>query len=202
LALNPEDILKRGNQYKINSTYYITKCIIPALERTLGLTGVNIKSWYFDMKKRKVLSRHINYDEFEINKLPDTVKNHHYIRDQIQSKYKVKQKSMDQYLYKTGCVNCGRESIASICPACQDNKADTILSLQTRLMDMEKQRDRLENICYGCSSHVQRTDLFKKNELLGLDCCSCIDCPIFYDRWKLTLRIEDHLVSVENISLK
>jgi DNA polymerase elongation subunit (family B) len=42
LAVCPSELLKRGTCYRINSLYYITKCVLPALDRVLGLCGVQV----------------------------------------------------------------------------------------------------------------------------------------------------------------
>lgn len=46
LVVYPEEVLRRGSSLRINHTYYITKCINPALERLFRLCGVSITDWY------------------------------------------------------------------------------------------------------------------------------------------------------------
>ncbi len=46
LVISPETMLQSSTKYILNSIYYITKQIIPALSRVFNLVGVDVKSWY------------------------------------------------------------------------------------------------------------------------------------------------------------
>ncbi|KAH3678375.1 hypothetical protein WICMUC_001392 [Wickerhamomyces mucosus] len=50
-ARSPEDFIKKN--LKLDSEYYIVKTLIPPLERIFNLLGVDVRSWYTDMPKKR-----------------------------------------------------------------------------------------------------------------------------------------------------
>lgn len=50
-ARSPDDFIK--NNHKLDSEYYITKTIIPPIERIFSLVGVDVHQWYNDMPRQK-----------------------------------------------------------------------------------------------------------------------------------------------------
>jgi len=45
------DLVKSRGNLRINSTYYITKQLLPALERLFSLLGADVRRWYLDMPR-------------------------------------------------------------------------------------------------------------------------------------------------------
>ena len=45
LIRQPKDVINDVN-LKLNGTYYVTKMILPALDRMLSLLGVDVTQWY------------------------------------------------------------------------------------------------------------------------------------------------------------
>ena len=50
LVREPEEVL-RDPSLRINATYYITKQIIPPLDRIFSLLGVDIMDWYQELPR-------------------------------------------------------------------------------------------------------------------------------------------------------
>ena len=52
----------RGTSLRLNYVYYMTKCINPALDRVLGLSGARVFDWFKSVTRPKLRVRHVNYD--------------------------------------------------------------------------------------------------------------------------------------------
>lgn len=51
LVVHPDHFLAKQNELKIHAQYYITKQIIPTLNRVFNLLGVDVGKWFFEMPK-------------------------------------------------------------------------------------------------------------------------------------------------------
>lgn len=58
LVVSPETFISAAGRLRINSTYYITKCVLPSLERVLGLAGADVKGWFAAMPRARSISLH------------------------------------------------------------------------------------------------------------------------------------------------
>lgn len=74
LIVDPIELLQRGTSYRLNTKYYIEKCINPSINRILSLCGVDIMRWYEELSRPKVRYRHhIRYEVEPENELIDGV---------------------------------------------------------------------------------------------------------------------------------
>ena len=64
LVYSPEEVLRRGSPLRVNYSYYLNKCINPALVRVLSLCGADVDAWFRGMSRPKPRLRHFNYDPF------------------------------------------------------------------------------------------------------------------------------------------
>ena len=213
LVVTPEDYLRRGNQLRINSTYYIGKCINPALNRVLSLCGADVALWYRNMSKPKHRIRHIVYDtSFEptigLSAAASSSNQSHAqyhvgtVRRQDKSK---KQQSMDQYTSRN-CIFCGAKALSSknICQDCFDNPAPAVIGLHKRMNDALDGDHALKLVCQKCSQKPQLSSINTRGQLIGPDSCSSTDCSVFFERCRCITRIEDFqdaLKDLEDISI-
>jgi DNA polymerase zeta len=51
LVQHPHAFLRKQHQFKIHGQYYITKQIIPTLNRVFNLIGIDVGKWYSEMPK-------------------------------------------------------------------------------------------------------------------------------------------------------
>lgn len=229
LAVSPVDLMRRGSALKINSVYYITKCINPSLDRVLGLCGADVKSWYQTMRKRKSRVRHINYELCEQQQHEEEMKQRALatrgtgaggVQGGAQGSAqggvmewrgtgmmggrdagKFKQRSMDQFTLRGLCECCGGDSVAALCPPCREDPLTTAVSLHASL-DRERSADaNLAAICRRCSrqSAGQSSTLFLRRGLVGHNCCESMECPTFHDRCKVVLKIEDLVAATSEL---
>ena len=198
LAVSPLELLKRGSTLKINSAYYILKCINPALDRVLGLVGVNVGEWYLSMRRSRPPIRHINYDDYNTPTPSDVNGKSGMITTtnmMIQKSSKFKQQSMDRFTIQGVCINCGSDSIQSLCQPCRQSShtqaADTYLSLKIKLNTVNESALRAQDICRKCSTYTQLSEPFRGGLVVGEDCCEALGCEVMYTRWRMVLQIED-----------
>lgn len=202
LVVDPLEFLQRGNNMRINAAYYIGKCINPALIRVLSLAGADILLWFQNMAKPRARVRHLSY-EFEQrlnNRSSSTFKN--------QSGRKRVQQSMDQFTVRTNCEVCDSENALpgkSLCQQCIDPQKNhvvptsTVMILLERLKIAQEKDYCLRMICQNCSKQPQHAQLFRKRELIGENCCKSLDCPVFFQRCRFILRLEDYQVALEDL---
>lgn len=121
------------------------------------------------------------------------------------------QTSILKFSTKASCDICGEYAASSICTRCKEVGVSDMgpntklvvsslsyLSLVTRLNSLKTADTHLKRICQQCVGGVsasgasQTIDLYKRNELLGSDCCVSMDCPVFFKRYAYMTRIEDN----------
>lgn len=51
MVVPPHALVESGGKLRLHATYYITKQIIPALERVLNLVGADPRAWFVGMTK-------------------------------------------------------------------------------------------------------------------------------------------------------
>ena len=156
---------------QIDSTYYITRQIIPVLARVFDLIGVDVKKWYDEMPKisKSLLNRN-DLDSWNPPLLPHKATNA-VVR--LESFYRVK-----------NCVNCkgtisGNNPTARtdiLCPACESYALRTLIHLHNKASAVERKVIDIQQICHNCISASGGPDIIEE--------CLSIDCPTFYERIK------------------
>ena len=168
----PEDLLE-NDQIELDAEYYISKNIIPPLERIFNLVGANVRQWYDEMPKVQ-----------RIRRVDASL--------QLQGRSKelgTSKKTLESYMKSSSCLVC-KEKLKSglpICPVCWANKPISLLSLRTRLNVEERKLLDLHKICQSCSGLSPLEDVT----------CDSKDCPIFYTRTKQKARLRMERAIVE-----
>ncbi len=157
-CVSPEALIHATN-YRIDAEYYITRNIIPPLERLLGTVGINVKQWFDDMPRPTSVSSEV-----------------YSTRLGIQS-----------YMKSDSCLVCDTEMAIladsekkdnrdMICVYCRN---DSTYVLQSRLNLYKKRQKALEDVCRSCSGfeHIFPSE------------CVSQDCPIFYQRMRNKLQV-------------
>ncbi|KAL1870043.1 DNA polymerase zeta [Paecilomyces lecythidis] len=123
------EVLLHDAQLELDAEYYITKNIIPPLERIFNLVGANVRQWYDEMPKFQRIRR----VEGAITK--DT------------------KKTLESYMKSSACVIC-REKLNDtdfpLCSACLSQPHISLLRLKSRLQRAEKRTIDLHRICRSC----------------------------------------------------
>jgi DNA polymerase zeta len=150
------EVLLHDAQSELDAEYYISKNIIPPLERIFNLVGANVRQWYDEMPKYQRIRR------IEAALVPDA------------AEAGLTKKTLESYMKSSTCIVC-REALDSgspLCQSCFSRAPQTILHLRCKLARSEKKASLLAKVCRSCSG-------LGWNEEIK---CDSKDCPVFYSR--------------------
>lgn len=120
MVVDPLEVLALGSPFRINDTYYITKQIIPALQRAFGLVGADLNQWFSEM--------------------PRTVKEAYSKKSLVPNLHRAR---IDFYYMSKHCILCGGlvQASAHVCEQCSENgvAAATALICKTSKLEQEMQ---------------------------------------------------------------
>ncbi|KAI8584678.1 hypothetical protein K450DRAFT_217450 [Umbelopsis ramanniana AG] len=158
---------------RLDAEYYITKQIIPALERIFNLCGVDIASWYKQMPRRKQALAY-SFSQLE--------------------EYNGNSKTLEQYYSSRHCVVCRKISDNELCKDCLMNGAETLFTMKMRLNDVQTRFGSIQEVCQSCSGVLSSLSAsvaggpessFGSSTGYADHPCDSIDCPVFFQRQKL-----------------
>ncbi|KAI8037098.1 hypothetical protein M5D96_009844 [Drosophila gunungcola] len=149
LVRSPHDILANEG-HKINAIYYITKAIIPPLNRCLLLIGANVHDWFASLPRKLLMTPAVG----TANELAGA---------------RVAKSTISQYFSTTSCViDCGRQTKAGICPECLRDATKCVAMLSDKTARLERGYQLTRQICQACCGR------------LGSLQCDSLDCPVRY----------------------
>lgn len=180
----PEDLLD-NDHCTLDAEYYITKNLIPPLERIFNLVGANVRQWYDEMPKVQRIRR---------------------ITDGTIDGAK-KRFTLESYLRSASCVVCGtkikisggpavaaaatkgNENAMPLCSRCKRDVPGSMLKLQTRLNLEEKKYMEVVKVCQSCAA------LSPLDEVP----CDSKDCPVMYSRLKQFSKLRNERAIVDPV---
>lgn len=170
----PEELLQNDHN-ELDAEYYISKNLIPPLERIFNLVGANVRNWYDEMPKVQ-----------RIRKIDANL--------QLQGQSKelaISKKTLESYMKSSSCLVCGEklDSDSPICPNCLTDKPVSLLSLRKRMSKVEKKALDLQKVCQSCSG-ISPLDEVR---------CDSKDCPVFYTRTRQTARLKTEKAIIEPV---
>ncbi|CAK9831820.1 DNA polymerase zeta catalytic subunit [Anthophora retusa] len=113
-----------------NSIYYITKVIIPPLNRCLNLLGIDVNTWYREMTHRQS-------------------------PDKVISLYTDNRKlTIRQFFSTVTCAACGDKTQKDICTNCVAKPNHTITILHEKIRWLERTHRELVMICQSCTGYL------------------------------------------------
>ena len=155
------EVLVNDPQSELDAEYYISKNLIPPLERIFNLVGANVRQWYDDMPKFQRIRR--------VETAATAV-------DAKDLALALSKKTLENYMKSSNCVVCREELLQEsefpICESCFGQPAHTLVVLRTRLARAERKRAGINKICRTCSGMAAGEEVK----------CDSKDCPVFYSR--------------------
>ncbi|XP_063709325.1 DNA polymerase zeta catalytic subunit [Culicoides brevitarsis] len=151
LVRSPYEMLE-DKGLKVNSFYYITKVIIPPLNRCLLLIGVDVREWFQELPRTLKITGATTHTDANLGD------------------FTYKKSTIAQYFATTNCVvECGNQTTnEGVCEKCQENPQKAVLALNCKIMKLDRRLAQIQKICHSCSG---RTTNFE---------CISLDCPILY----------------------
>ena len=150
------DVLLHNDNNELDAEYYISKNLIPPLERIFNLVGANVRQWYDEMPKHQRIRR------IESGSVSNG-------KDLVMSK-----KTLESYMSASTCLVChGKlDEELPVCANCIRSGDVSSLSLRTRINRAEKKAVDLEKVCRSCAGLAWGEEVK----------CDSKDCPVFYTR--------------------
>lgn len=150
------EVLLHNDQNELDAEYYISKNLIPPLERIFNLVGANVRQWYDEMPKFQRIRR------IDAGSLAGG------------SELVMLKKTLESYMKSSSCLVC-REKLDEgmpVCSACMQNSHSSLLVLRSRFNKAEKKAFEVEKICRSCAGLAWGEEVK----------CDSKDCAVFYTR--------------------
>ncbi|KAI0153556.1 DNA polymerase family B [Pestalotiopsis sp. NC0098] len=131
----PEDLLTNSH-LQLDAEYYISKNLIPPLERIFNLVGANVRGWYDEMPKVQRIHR-------------------------IEQGGALMKKTLESYMKAAACLVCNSKTKdeKAICERCLTNVPASLLKLQSQLGAEEKKYLSALSICRTCAGLAPLDDV-------------------------------------------
>ncbi|KAH9622617.1 hypothetical protein KSS87_013140 [Heliosperma pusillum] len=157
LVVDPQELLAINSPYRLNDIYYITKQIIPALQRVFGVLGGDLYQWFQEMPR-------------SVRDAPTK----HYFNAANSLRARI-----DYYYSSRHCVLCGELAHASsrLCENCLKNRSFTAAAMTGRTAKLERDIQHLVAICRHCGGGDWVVES-------GIKCTS-LACAVYYERVKV-----------------
>ncbi|XP_072391181.1 DNA polymerase zeta catalytic subunit isoform X2 [Diabrotica undecimpunctata] len=126
LVRSPRDLIN-DISLKPNAQYYITRVIIPAINRCFNLLGVDLNIWFNQMPRKKT----------------------QYLPGSTTPK---KKSTISQYFSTSNCVSCEEQTQIGICEQCQSRPQTTMVTLMEKMRNWEKNSQNILMVCQSCTS--------------------------------------------------
>ncbi|KAI0963568.1 hypothetical protein AcW1_000610 [Taiwanofungus camphoratus] len=172
-AVAPDELLKNSQKH-LDAAYYISRVLIPPLERIFNLVGADVRSWYDEMPKA------LRADQ------PDPLLlSPRKLKKNVDAANALK---IDEHFSTTHCILCGALTPEGLCEVCRLDPQISISGLLSRLHLTEDRLRNVQMICGSCTG-TARTEPIK---------CDSLDCPWLFERRKVENKA-DSLVVIENL---
>ena len=151
------DVLLHNDYNELDAEYYISKNLVPPLERIFNLVGANVRQWYDEMPKFQRIRR---IDTESLAKSKELI---------------VSKKTLESYMKSSACVVCREkleEEESPICSRCMQHTHTSLFTLRMRQSYAEQKATNLEKVCRSCAGLAWGDEIG----------CDSKDCPVFYTR--------------------
>lgn len=173
-VMSPETYLDLSETtgIRLNTTYYITKQLIPSLDRVFNLVGARLSLWYADFPRSTVMSHAFVMASRK--------------RRAVQRRKKGGQSVLPMFYTVNSCAICRRKSQFVICKTCDKSGVDRqaarfVLEGRRRGLEVKTERLRAEcRACIGTTVGIERS----------VKCCN-VACVIHDDSRRTQHQLED-----------
>ncbi|OCK80764.1 DNA polymeras-like protein zeta catalytic subunit [Lepidopterella palustris CBS 459.81] len=180
-CVSPETLLL-DRHLELDAEYYISKNLIPPLERIFNLVGANVRQWYDEMPKVQRI-RNVSAP----NRQQDAEAG-------FATLYGVQtgpRKTLESYMKSASCLVCRSKlapppsnmpdmAVLPLCMPCTSRPARTLWILRNRLQKEELRAKNVDLVCRSCAGLPFGEEVR----------CDSRDCPVFYTRLKEKAQLE------------
>ena len=174
------------SQVHLDAMYYITRVLIPPLERIFNLVGADLQQWFQEMPKTVVPELvSPRKPKLMIYGSPDKKNiNEHFSSTQCLSCGD----SAGQGLILCFCGNQGLTWFSGLCDTCSVSGEETMVNLRSRIRGREERLVNAHLVCATCTGSAPADVIH----------CISLDCPWFYTRRKAEAET-DIIPALENL---
>ncbi|SCU82579.1 LADA_0C06458g1_1 [Lachancea dasiensis] len=151
----PPEVFLSNDMFELDSTYYITKTLIPPLQRFFNLIGVDVTRWFAEMPRVQDL----NYHQDKNGKLPD-------------------------FMRSTLCFSCKSEMKGSsdglLCANCLMQTCSTAAAILEEDIDSKRKLKNVLTACRACCEPLTKNSQYDMSKIVTK--CDSQDCPVYYSR--------------------
>lgn len=179
-CVSPETLLQ-NDHLELDAEYYISKNLIPPLERIFNLVGANVRQWFDEMPKVQRI-RNIT--------LPLVSR-----QDPGNAGATSLKKTLESYMKSSACLVCRAKlppapahipgvdvdafALLPLCAKCLIRPARSLLALKDRIWKNEVRVKEVDMVCRSCSGLAWGDEIR----------CDSRDCPVFYTRIRENSRL-------------
>ncbi|KAK3944003.1 hypothetical protein QBC46DRAFT_416957 [Diplogelasinospora grovesii] len=215
-CIPPEDLVHNPH-LALDADYYMTKNIIPPLERIFNLVGVSVSAWYDEMPKTRQVRR-LDASEDPPPPPPAGDAKPHSARvlewfmhssTCIVCGYKLKRMADDtsaaadsageppaggppaeeSYTDETSSDETSGDDEPLICRSCLEDAATSVAKLHSHFNNEERKYAKVMKVCQSCAGHAPLEEVP----------CDSRDCPVFYTRVKQEARLQAEWAAAEPV---
>ncbi len=226
LVMSPAEYLSHGDSIQLNTHWYITKQLLPALHRVLSLAGADVSAWWDERKRAATGSkRYVSY--------PPRVSLAEFIRGAVDVEKQdeqpgrnrhndSKQHRPDQQRLQTTIVTylklcrvCRRDlgnyyvqqaqlsrpaGAQDVCADCLKRRPDALMETLTALQSLQIEDAAHAQNCHSCCGFPQPSEfLVNSADIISRQACTSVQCKHFYRRVVLVKAIEDKQLAVKGL---
>ena len=199
MVISPEDLVIGGSR-RIHGEYYITKQIIPALERCYSLltcegAPVDVREWFRQMQRPKLPST--KRPALDRNSAHPVLFCEGAVR--LQSHRDglplATDKTLDEYFPSRSCTVCNEslplQEKSTVCGQCQSDPQSSGFHLASQAARLEREAQRLAQLCLRCGGGQDPgAPASSGGTSFGRVPCSATDCSRFYARHKVDAELQ------------
>ncbi|CAO2657595.1 Nn.00g037210.m01.CDS01 [Neocucurbitaria sp. VM-36] len=176
-CVSPEMLLQ-NDHLELDAEYYISKNLIPPLERIFNLVGANVRQWYDEMPK----VQRIRNITLPVNGRQETG------NALVSGGATSLKKTLESYMKSSACLVCRAKlpptpphllgidangfAMLPLCSKCLHRPARSLLALKDRIWKTEIRAKEVDMVCRSCSNLAWGEEIK----------CDSRDCPVFYTR--------------------
>jgi DNA polymerase zeta len=175
----PETLLQNDHM-ELDAEYYISKNLIPPLERIFNLVGANVRQWYDEMPKvQRIRNIVIPFTK------QDAGNGSALLGGAGPAAPTSKKSTLESYMKSSSCLVCRAKlsppqrlpgeralNVLPLCSSCLVRPARALLALKDRLWKAEQCAKQIDSVCRSCAGLAWGEEIK----------CDSRDCPVFYTR--------------------
>ncbi|KAK3216941.1 hypothetical protein GRF29_1g1479958 [Pseudopithomyces chartarum] len=182
-CVSPETLLQ-NDSIELDAEYYITKNLIPPLERIFNLVGANVRQWYEEMPKVQ-----------RVRNMTLPVNQQQYLGGELSREGDSNSVgTLGGYMKSSTCLLC-RSKLSPppskspeldmslkipLCRSCIKKPSRALLGLKDVVWKNDRRTQQVEMICRSCSNLTWGDEIR----------CDSRDCPVFYTRVRQISKVE------------